>query len=59
MKSSINDKVEGSFHTAKGKVKGKIGNLTDNPRLEADGKVEEISGKMQEKIGKIKEVLGE
>ena len=58
MKSSMKDKVEGTFHEAKGKVKEVAGEITDNPKLEAKGKSEKIAGKVQEKIGQVKKVLG-
>ena len=58
MKSSIKDKVEGTFHEAKGTVKEVAGEITDNPKLEAKGKAEKIAGKVQEKIGQVKKVLG-
>jgi len=34
------------------------GKITDNPKLEAKGKVEKLAGKAQEKIGQVKKVLG-
>jgi uncharacterized protein YjbJ (UPF0337 family) len=58
MKSSMKDKVKGTFHDAKGKVKEMAGKITDNPKLEAEGKVEKIAGKAQKKIGQVKKVLG-
>lgn len=58
MKSSMKDKVKGTFHEAKGKVREMAGKITDNPKLEAKGKVENIAGKAQEKIGQVKKVLG-
>ena len=58
MKSSMKDKVKGTFHDAKGKVKEVAGKITDNPKLEAKGKAEKIAGKVQEKIGQVKKVLG-
>ena len=58
MKSSMKDKVEGTVHEAKGKVKEVAGKITDNPNLEAKGKSEKIAGKVQEKIGQVKKVLG-
>ena len=58
MKSSTKDKVEGTFHEAKGKVKEVAGEITENPNLEAKGKSEKIAGKVQEKIGQVKKVLG-
>jgi uncharacterized protein YjbJ (UPF0337 family) len=56
MKSSMQDKVEGTFHQVKGKVKEVAGELSDNPKLEAEGAAENIAGKVQEKIGQVKKV---
>ncbi|SPP99992.1 conserved hypothetical protein [Candidatus Sulfobium mesophilum] len=58
MKSSMKDKVKGTFHEAKGKIKEMAGEITDNPKLEAKGKVEKIAGKAQKKVGQVKKVLG-
>jgi len=58
MKSSIRDKAEGTFHEAKGKVKEVVGDITDNPKLEAEGKAEKIAGKVQGKIGQVKKFVG-
>ena len=58
MKSSTRDKAEGTFHEAKGKAKEMVGNITDNPKLEARGKAEKIVGKGQEKVSQVKKVLG-
>lgn len=58
MKSSTKDKVEGTFHELKGKVKEVAGKVSDNPKLEAEGTGEKIGGKVQAKIGQAKKVLG-
>jgi len=58
MKSSIRDKAEGKFHEAKGKIREMAGKITDNPKLRAKGKAENIAGNVQQKIGQIKKVLG-
>jgi uncharacterized protein YjbJ (UPF0337 family) len=59
MKSSTKDKVKGTLHEAKGKVKEMAGKITDNPKLEAKGIAEKIAGKAQGKIGKVKKVFGQ
>jgi uncharacterized protein YjbJ (UPF0337 family) len=59
MKSSTQDQMEGTFHQVKGKIKEIAGELSDNPKLEAEGSGEKIAGKVQEKIGQVKKVLGE
>jgi uncharacterized protein YjbJ (UPF0337 family) len=58
MKSSTKDKMKGSFHEAKGKVREVAGEITDNPKLEVKGKVEKIAGKAQKKIGQVKKIFG-
>jgi len=59
MKSSTKDQAEGKFHKVKGKLKEIVGELTDNPELEAEGTAETIAGKVQEKVGQVKKVLGD
>jgi len=59
MKSSTTDQVEGKFLKIKGKVKEIAGELSDNPKLEAEGTAEQIAGMVQEKIGQVKKVFGE
>ena len=58
MKSSMKDKVKGTFHEAKGKAREMAGKITNNPRLEAKGKAEKIAGKVQGKVGQVKKILG-
>lgn len=57
MKSGNQDKAEGKLHEAKGKIKEVAGKITDNPKLESEGKTEKIAGKVQGKIGEVKKVL--
>jgi len=58
MKSSTKDQAEGTFHQVKGKLKEVAGELSDNPKLEAEGIGEKIAGEVQEKIGQVKKVWG-
>jgi uncharacterized protein YjbJ (UPF0337 family) len=58
MKSSIRDKAEGTFHQINGKAKKIAGELSDNPKLEAEGTGEKMAGKVQEKLGQVKKVWG-
>ena len=58
MKASRKDDVAGKIHEVKGTVKEKVGKLTNNPDLEAEGAVEKVAGKVQKKIGQVKKVLG-
>ena len=58
MKSSMKDKVEGTFHEAKGNLKIMAGKMTDNPKLKVEGSAERTAGQIQEKFGQVKKVLG-
>ena len=58
MKSSTQDNVESKIHKVKGEIKEAAGKLTNNPRLEMEGKGEKIEGKVQEKVGKVKKAFG-
>jgi len=57
MKSSTKDQIQGKLHEMKGKVKQKAGQVTNNPRLAAEGQDEKIAGKIQKKAGQIEKVL--
>jgi uncharacterized protein YjbJ (UPF0337 family) len=58
MKSSTQDKVEGTAKNIAGRVKEVTGKAIGNPRLQADGRVEKVEGQIQKKVGDIKKVLG-
>jgi uncharacterized protein YjbJ (UPF0337 family) len=58
MKPGTKDEVAGKIHEVKGAVKEKMGELTNDPELEARGKAEKAAGKVQNKIGQVKKVLG-
>jgi uncharacterized protein YjbJ (UPF0337 family) len=51
MKPSTNDEV-------KGKIKEKVGKVTNNPNMENEGSNEKTAGKVQKKIGQVEKVLG-
>ncbi|MGP0075728.1 MAG: CsbD family protein [Bryobacteraceae bacterium] len=57
MKPSTNDQIKGTLHELKGKTKQQAGQLTNNPRLTADGQNEKLGGKIQKKIGQVEAVL--
>jgi uncharacterized protein YjbJ (UPF0337 family) len=57
IKRSTKDKGEGTFRELKGRLKQKVGQLTNDPALEAKGLGEKISGKMQKKIGDLERVI--
>ena len=57
MKPSTTDQAEGKFHEVKGKIKEKAGQLTNNPRLQAEGIVEKTAGKVQGILGQVEKSL--
>jgi uncharacterized protein YjbJ (UPF0337 family) len=57
MKQSTQDELEGTLHEAKGKVKEKVGQITNNPDTETEGHGEKVAGKVQKKVGQIEKVL--
>lgn len=58
MKSSTQDKVEGTAKNLKGKLKEKVGRATNNPNLETEGRIDQGDGKVQKKVGDVKKVFG-
>jgi uncharacterized protein YjbJ (UPF0337 family) len=51
------DRVEGSLHQAKGKVKEVAGKVTGDAKLEGEGKAEKTAGKVQNAVGGIKDTI--
>ncbi|OXT02059.1 hypothetical protein B7H23_03775 [Notoacmeibacter marinus] len=48
---------EGLGHQAKGTVKEVAGKVTDNEKMEAEGKLEKAGGQVQETTGDIEEKI--
>jgi uncharacterized protein YjbJ (UPF0337 family) len=59
MVDSTKDKIEGAVHDAKGTIKEKIGQATNNPDLHDEGTAEKIGGKVQKKVGDVEKVFGD
>ena len=57
MKKSMKDEIKGKFHEVEGKVKEKVGKVTNNPDLTAEGHAEKLRGKVQKKLGQIEHVM--
>lgn len=51
------EQFKGKWNQAKGKLKQKYADLSDDDLLYAEGKSEELLGRLQEKTGKTKEDL--
>jgi len=58
MKSSNQDKAEGSAKDLKGKVKESVGKATGDKSLQARGNADQAAGKIQKKTGDVKKVFG-
>ncbi len=58
MKSSTQDKAEGSAKNLKGKVKEGVGRAVDNPDMQVEGRGDQGEGKVQKKVGDVKKVFG-
>jgi uncharacterized protein YjbJ (UPF0337 family) len=57
MKPSTKNEIAGKVHEVKGKIKQKVGQLTNNHKLEAEGIGENIAGKAQKKIGQVEKLI--
>jgi uncharacterized protein YjbJ (UPF0337 family) len=51
------DRIEGSLHQAKGKVKEVAGKVTGDAKTEAEGNAEKNAGKVQNAVGGIKDAV--
>jgi uncharacterized protein YjbJ (UPF0337 family) len=53
------DRIQGSAHQAKGKLKEVAGKVTGDAKIEAEGKAEKTVGKVQNTVGGIKDAVKE
>jgi uncharacterized protein YjbJ (UPF0337 family) len=51
--------IKGKGKQIKGAMKAKVGEVTNNPSLEAEGEAERREGKVQEKVGKVRRKVRE
>ena len=58
-KSGTQDEIEGATRNLTGKIKEAAGSALGNPRLEAQGDIDQIQGHAQKKVGEIKKTLGQ
>jgi uncharacterized protein YjbJ (UPF0337 family) len=57
MKPSTQDQIKGAIEEMKGTAKEKAGQVTNNPKLEAEGQDQKLAGKVQKKVGQIEKVF--
>ena len=53
MKQSIQDRAAGKLHVVTGTMKEKVGQITKDPNLQAEGKAEKVAGKLQNLVGRV------
>ncbi|MET0752735.1 MAG: CsbD family protein [Pyrinomonadaceae bacterium] len=53
------DEIEGKWEQVKGTVKDKVGEVTGDADLEAEGEVQNAEGETQETWGKVKQGVGD
>jgi uncharacterized protein YjbJ (UPF0337 family) len=58
MKSSAQDRIEGTARTIAGVVKEEAGKATGHAELQEEGRADQFVGRSQSKIGRIKAILG-
>jgi uncharacterized protein YjbJ (UPF0337 family) len=57
MKTSTEDKIQGTVHDVKGAIKEAAGKVANDCCLEAKGKIEKNAGKVQQQVGAAEEVV--
>jgi uncharacterized protein YjbJ (UPF0337 family) len=55
---SFGDKVSHKAQELRGRVKRNAGEVTNNPRLRAEGRSEEIGGHLKQAVDKVKDAFG-
>jgi uncharacterized protein YjbJ (UPF0337 family) len=53
------DEMEGKWEKAKGYVKEKAGEITNDPDLEAEGEAHQAAGEVKDKFGQARRKAGE
>lgn len=54
----VDNKLRGAGKELKGRVKDAVGGLTNDSRLQAEGKLDKVKGKIQDKVGDMQRGAG-
>lgn len=54
----VDNKLRGAGNELKGRVKDAVGGLTNDSRMQAEGKVDKVKGKIQDKVGDMQRRAG-
>jgi uncharacterized protein YjbJ (UPF0337 family) len=57
-RDGMENQIRGNAEELKGKVRGDVGDLTDNRDQHAKGRLEQAKGKVRKGVGRIQEDLG-
>jgi uncharacterized protein YjbJ (UPF0337 family) len=57
MTTGTKNEIAGNMHELKGKIKTKVGQLTNDPSLKIEGVGEKIAGKVQKKVGQAQKAV--
>ncbi len=51
------DEIKGALKEAEGRAQDALGDLTNNPQHDAEGKAKQAEGRMEQTVGKVKDAL--
>ena len=57
-KFGMKNRTKGKLHEVKGKIKQKVGRITNSPKVEFEGAGEKVAGKVQKKVGQAVKFFG-
>jgi uncharacterized protein YjbJ (UPF0337 family) len=58
MLNSTKQELEGKLRETKGSAKEELGEATNDPQLESEGRTEKVAGIVQKALGKVEKALG-
>ncbi|WP_071459618.1 CsbD family protein [Bacillus massilinigeriensis] len=53
--ADLSDKIKSAVNKVKGETKDQAGNATNDPGLQAEGKLDKLKGEAQDKISRLKD----
>lgn len=59
MSSGLSDNLKAAGNKLKGEVKEAVGKATNDPKLQAEGKIDKVKGSAQEKFADTKEKISD
>ena len=57
MTSGTRNEIAGKLHEVKGRIKERVGQVTNDPNMDAEGFGEKIGGMIQKRVGQIKKIV--